>query len=117
MALKTITAHEDENLKEILESEWGKSYFTCKTKPKTAALKDRVAGKITQPGPDGKRITYWVVAKPPRQQGDRPKESKTVTLPAEVVEATEARAEAEQTYFSTIVEAALRAYLGLKVEV
>lgn len=113
--ISTVSIHEDEDPKLVMESQWGKSCFMCKNKPKTTEIANRVIGKMTQTSlsEDGKRrrLTWWVVAKPPRQVSDRPKERVTITLDPTLLEAVDARAEEEETYRSTVIEQAIRVYI------
>ena len=115
MALRTISIHEDEDPKVAMEEEWGKAYFLSKTKPKTAELAARIAGKINQSVmEDGKRrrFAWWVVAKPNRQVGDQPKDKVTITLDRDLLEAVDREAEQAETYRSSIIELAIRRYLA-----
>lgn len=115
MALRTISIHEDEDPKIAMEEEWGKAYFLSKTKPKTAELVARIAGKINQTTmEDGKRrrFAWWVVAKPNRQVGDVPKERVTITLDHDLLAAVDNKAVEVETYRSTIIEQAIRLFLA-----
>ena len=115
MALRTISIHEDEDPKIAMEEEWGKAYFLSKTKPKTAELAARIAGKINQSVmEDGKRrrFAWWVVAKPNRQAGDAPKDKVTVTIDHDLLAAVDRKAEEAETYRSTIIEQAIRLFLA-----
>lgn len=114
LKIPSVSIHEDEDPKLVMESQWGKSYFLCKTKPKTPELASKISGKINQTViEDGKRrrLAWWVVAKPARQVSDRPKERVTITVDSTLLEAVDARAEQEQTYRSTVIERAIRVYV------
>ena len=115
--LLTISIHQDEDPAVAMAENWGSSYFLSKTKPKTEAMQALLAGKINQQVvEDGKRrrLSFWVVRKPPRQQGDQPKAKVAITLDADLLALVDARAEAERSYRSTVIEAALREYLDPK---
>ena len=115
--LLTISIHEDEDPAQAMAENWGSSYFLSKTKPKTPEVLARLAGKINQQVmEDGKRrrLSFWVVRKPPRQQGDQPKAKVAITLDADLLALVDARAEADRSYRSTVIEAALREYLDPK---
>jgi uncharacterized protein (DUF4415 family) len=115
--LLTISIHEDEDPTVAMNENWGSSYFLSKTKPKTEAMQALLAGKINQQVvEDGKRrrLSFWVVRKPPRQQGDQPKAKVAITLDADLLAQVDARAEADRSYRSTVIEAALREYLDPK---
>jgi uncharacterized protein (DUF4415 family) len=115
--LLTISIHEDEDPTVAMNENWGSSYFLSKTKPKTPEVLARLAGKINQQVvQDGKRrrLSFWVVRKPPRQQGDQPKAKVAITLDADLLAQVDARAEADRSYRSTVIEAALREYLDPK---
>jgi hypothetical protein len=115
--LLTISIHEDEDPTVAMNENWGSSYFLSKTKPKTPEVLARLAGKINQQVvQDGKRrrLSFWVVRKPPRQQGDQPKAKVAITLDADLLALVDARAEADRSYRSTVIEAALREYLDPK---
>jgi uncharacterized protein (DUF4415 family) len=115
--LLTISIHEDEDPTVAMNENWGSSYFLSKTKPKTPEVLARLAGKINQQvTQDGKRrrLSFWVVRKPPRQQGDQPKAKVAITLDADLLAQVDARAEADRSYRSTVIEAALREYLDPK---
>jgi hypothetical protein len=115
--LMTISIHEDEDPAQAMAENWGSSYFLSKTKPKTPEVLARLAGKINQQvTQDGKRrrLSFWVVRKPPRQQGDQPKAKVAITLDAGLLALVDARAEADRSYRSTVIEAALREYLDPK---
>ena len=112
--LLTISIHQDEDPAQAMAENWGSSYFLSKTKPKTPEVLARLAGKINQQVvQDGKRrrLSFWVVRKPPRQQGDQPKAKVAITLDADLLALVDARAEADRSYRSTVIEAALREYL------
>lgn len=99
------------NLRTVLQEAWfqqafGKSVFISKTKPQTAVHQDNLKGIVTH-----QRKRYYVIAKPGRQQGDAPKVECKYRLPADLVQAIEARAEADRCNKVDVVEAALRAYL------
>jgi hypothetical protein len=115
--LLTISIHQDEDPAQAMAENWGSSYFLSKTKPKTPEVLARLAGKINQQVvEDGKRrrLSFWVVRKPPRQQGDQPKAKVAITLDADLLALVDARAEADRSYRSTVIEAALREYLDPK---
>jgi uncharacterized protein (DUF4415 family) len=115
--LLTISIHQDEDPAQAMAENWGSSYFLSKTKPKTPEVLARLAGKINQQVvQDGKRrrLSFWVVRKPPRQQGDQPKAKVAITLDADLLAQVDARAEADRSYRSTVIEAALREYLDPK---
>ena len=115
--LLTISIHQDEDPAQAMAENWGSSYFLSKTKPKTEAMQALLAGKINQQVvEDGKRrrLSFWVVRKPPRQQGDQPKAKVAITLDADLLAQVDARAEADRSYRSTVIEAALREYLDPK---
>jgi uncharacterized protein (DUF4415 family) len=115
--LLTISIHQDEDPAQAMAENWGSSYFLSKTKPKTEAMQALLAGKINQQVvEDGKRrrLSFWVVRKPPRQQGDQPKAKVAITLDADLLALVDARAEADRSYRSTVIEAALREYLDPK---
>ena len=115
--LLTISIHQDEDPAVAMAENWGSSYFLSKTKPKTPEVLARLAGKINQQVvEDGKRrrLSFWVVRKPPRQQGDQPKAKVAITLDADLLALVDARAEADRSYRSTVIEAALREYLDPK---
>ena len=115
--LLTISIHQDEDPAVAMAENWGSSYFLSKTKPKTEAMQALLAGKINQQVVvDGKRrrLSFWVVRKPPRQQGDQPKAKVAITLDADLLAQVDARAEADRSYRSTVIEAALREYLDPK---
>ena len=115
--LLTISIHQDEDPAQAMAENWGSSYFLSKTKPKTPEVLARLAGKINQQVvEDGKRrrLSFWVVRKPPRQQGDQPKAKVAITLDADLLAQVDARAEADRSYRSTVIEAALREYLDPK---
>ena len=115
--LLTISIHQDEDPAQAMAENWGSSYFLSKTKPKTEAMQALLAGKINQQVvQDGKRrrLSFWVVRKPPRQQGDQPKAKVAITLDADLLALVDARAEADRSYRSTVIEAALREYLDPK---
>jgi uncharacterized protein (DUF4415 family) len=115
--LLTISIHQDEDPAQAMAENWGSSYFLSKTKPKTPEVLARLAGKINQQVvQDGKRrrLSFWVVRKPPRQQGDQPKAKVAITLDADLLALVDARAEADRSYRSTVIEAALREYLDPK---
>lgn len=115
--LLTISIHQDEDPAVAMAENWGSSYFLSKTKPKTEAMQALLAGKINQQVvEDGKRrrLSFWVVRKPPRQQGDQPKAKVAITLDADLLALVDARAEADRSYRSTVIEAALREYLDPK---
>jgi uncharacterized protein (DUF4415 family) len=115
--LLTISIHQDEDPAVAMAENWGSSYFLSKTKPKTEAMQALLAGKINQQVvQDGKRrrLSFWVVRKPPRQQGDQPKAKVAITLDADLLAQVDARAEADRSYRSTVIEAALREYLDPK---
>ncbi|MBD2261354.1 hypothetical protein [Pseudanabaena sp. FACHB-2040] len=103
---RRIDAHPDEDPNQVMLDEFGKAYFLAKKKPTTAALLDRVTGTIVQG-----RITHYVIAKPARQIGDRPKVEKKFKLDADLVEAIEDRAEQDRCFLVDVVEAALSKYL------
>jgi uncharacterized protein (DUF4415 family) len=115
--IQTISIHQDEDPAVAMAENWGSSYFLSKTKPKTEAMQALLAGKINQQVvEDGKRrrLSFWVVRKPPRQQGDQPKAKVAITLDADLLALVDARAEADRSYRSTVIEAALREYLDPK---
>jgi uncharacterized protein (DUF4415 family) len=115
--LLTISIHQDEDPAQAMAENWGSSYFLSKTKPKTPEVLARLAGKINQQVvEDGKRrrLSFWVVRKPPRQQGDQPKAKVAITLDADLLAQVDARAESDRSYRSTVIEAALREYLDPK---
>ena len=115
--LLTISIHQDEDPAQAMAENWGSSYFLSKTKPKTEAMQALLAGKINQQVvEDGKRrrLSFWVVRKPPRQQGDQPKAKVAITLDADLLALVDARAEADRSYRSTVIEAALRESLDPK---
>jgi uncharacterized protein (DUF4415 family) len=115
--LLTISIHQDEDPAQAMAENWGSSYFLSKTKPKTEAMQALLAGKINQQVvEDGKRrrLSFWVVRKPPRQQGDQPKAKVAITLDADLLAQVDAQAEADRSYRSTVIEAALREYLDPK---
>ena len=115
--LLSISIHQDEDPAVAMAENWGSSYFLSKTKPKTEAMQALLAGKINQQVVvDGKRrrLSFWVVRKPPRQQGDQPKAKVAITLDADLLALVDARAEADRSYRSTVIEAALREYLDPK---
>lgn len=117
-SVMTISIHPDEDPATAMAENWGSSYFLSKTKPKTPEMLARVSGKINQQmtDQDGKRrrLSFWVVRKPPRQQGDQPKSKVAITLDSDLLAQADAQAEADRSYRSTVIEAALRAFLDPK---
>ncbi|MEO1208575.1 MAG: hypothetical protein AAFX78_03450 [Cyanobacteria bacterium J06638_20] len=114
--VREIKLHEDEDWEVAKEELFGKAYYLAKT-VKTAATQANVVGVLKRPLPlePGQRRRKFdkrfVVRKPNRQEGDKPKERRTVSLDADLVKAADAKAEELQTYFSFVVEDALKAYL------
>lgn len=100
-----ISIKSSEDIEAVRESAFQKSSFICKKKPRTKVLVDRILGTITQ-----SRKKYWVVAKPGRQVGDRPKVDKRFKLDPELVDFIEALAKTRRCYQVDIVEAALKEY-------
>lgn len=101
-----IGASEDRD--EARVNQFGSATFECKVRPSTRELSARIVGTITQ-----SRKKYWIVSKPNRQVGDKPRERVSVSLNADVAKAIREWAEQRQTTVSAIAEDAIKDYLGL----
>jgi len=115
--IREIKLHEDEDWEIAKEEMFGKSYFLAKT-VSSPEIRVRVAGKLKRPKPlepGQKRRRFeerYVVQKPNRQEGAKPKTRKTVSIDQDLLIEADQRMEADgQWNFSEFVETAISFYL------
>ncbi|MEO1399696.1 MAG: hypothetical protein AAFV72_00395 [Cyanobacteria bacterium J06635_1] len=100
--MKEISIPKDTDLDWARVEYFQKASFICKKKPRNKALVEQILGTIRQ-----NRKKYWVVAKPGRQIGDKPKVSKRFELPEDLCDWLKTQAEHEACYQVDIVVRAL----------
>ena len=115
--VREIKIHEDENFDTVMIDIWGRSFFLSKSQPK-GQFKDKVVGVISrpmplQPGQKRRRNEKrWVVSKPSRQIGAKPRERANISLDSDLkVQADKLADEKFEGNFSALVEAALQEFL------